>query len=134
MLNDNLPSKIITCRFTRINLISLKLSKKKKKNLCLAAKYCCASCNEIINMQWWGGGMVIQHRIMTNMSFGGNKWRLDSVVLTLSAFLCYLQVLGVRVFLSPTFMAGGWREGERIRIVQRREIQRGVRGKAMLWN
>lgn len=46
------------------------------------------------------------------MSFGGNKRRWDGISLTLPAFLCYLQVLGVRVFLSPTFMVGG---GERTR-------------------
>lgn len=47
-----------------------------------------------------------------SMSFGGNKRRWDGISLTLPAFLCYLQVLGVRVFLSPTFMVGG---GERTR-------------------
>lgn len=65
--------------------------------------------------------MVIRPRIITSMSFGGNKWRLDSIFLTLWAFLCYIQVLGVRVFLSPTFMVGG---GEREREYELYEEER----------
>lgn len=72
---------------------------------------------------------------MTSMSFGGNKWRLglDSI-LTLSAFLCYLQVLGVRVFLSPTFMVGGGEREREYELYEEERSREGVRGRAMLWN